>query len=323
MAINTTWPGPSGVTDQTEARRDLNGMLIRSTANVARAGVFPHTSAALVTSLASMFVSIAPFNAALVRGGGPLLFSSDTTATQTVGVAPGANSVYSIVWVKQNETASPYSDANDTALTGYTQGTASASPSLSAALAAIPAGALALAAVLIPSTATTTQSAGVVITNLYPYTCMTGGVLLFRDATEQAAFIPGDGQKSRRLDTDTDWTADGGVWVQDDALYGITSSLVGGTVPAGAKILRQAGLVASAATNASGDTNFAYPTAFPNGVIAVSFQRHNYAAGLGPTIEILASTQGTGNCNFRVYDMAGAALGAGVTLGYTFEATGW
>jgi hypothetical protein len=324
MALIESFPGPSGVVDTVELRKDLAGLIVRTTTGVARAGVFPRHTNALVTARASMGVDVAAFEAALVRGGGPLFIANDGTVTVPIGAAPASNSRYDVVYVKQNESVSPFADANNTPIFGFVSGAAAASPSLSAAVALVPAGALALASVLVPSTATTTQSSGVVITQQYQYTCGSGGTLLFRNTTERDMFDAGDGQKARLLDSATDWTRTGGAWVQDQALFGSLASvttLVGGTVPAGAKIYRQT-FLGAATTNTSGDASLVYPTPFPSGVISAVVTRHNFGT-LGPTAEVLNTTQSVSQLNLRIFDLTGAAVTTVLTFGYTVDVVGW
>lgn len=201
MALSIAFPGPSGLVDAVALRKDLAGLITRDAAGVARAGVFPRHTNALVTSRASMGVDVASFEAALVRGGGPLFISNDGTVTVPIGAAPSSNSRYDIVYVKQNESAAPFADASNSAAFGFVSGTAAASPSLSAALALVPAGGLPLAAVLVPSTATTTQSAGVTISQVFPYTALTGVPVWVRNQTERDASTWGFWQTVHRLDS--------------------------------------------------------------------------------------------------------------------------
>lgn len=214
MTLKTQFPAPTGkALSSPDNRADLAGLVVRTTAGVPRAGILPRTTAALGTARASMGVDVASFEAVLVRNGLPALIANDGTVTVSIGAAPGANSQYNIVYVKQNESASPFSDGNDNEIFGYVVGTAAPIPDLAAAIALVPAGGLPLLSVLVPSTATTTQSAGVVITPIHPYTALTGGAIWVRTTSELTAltgFAPD--QRALALDTGITHRYDGTAW---------------------------------------------------------------------------------------------------------------
>jgi hypothetical protein len=194
--------------------------------------VFPRHANPLVTSRATLGVDVAAFEAALVRGNGPLFIQNDGTVTVPVGAAPASNSRYDVVYVKQNESVAPYADANNSPVFGFVSGTAAASPSLSAALALVPAGGLPLAAVLIPSTATTTQSAGVVITQQFPYTAAAGGTILFRNAADRDAFAGGEGQHGWLIDEDRPYFYSGSAWKTNGVDHTVSvAGTASGTLP--------------------------------------------------------------------------------------------
>lgn len=203
MALKTSFPAPTGkAISSPDSRSALAGLVQRSPAGVPRAGILPRTTTDLVTSRASMGVDVAAFEAVVVRNSLPSFLPNDGTTVVSGFAAPGANSIYHVIYVKQNEASAPFSDGNDNAGFDFVSSTAAPSPSLAAAIAAVPAGGLPLAAILMPSTATTTQSAGVVITQLYAYTCPTGGVLWFRNTTERDAAAIAEGQLGWLIDTD-------------------------------------------------------------------------------------------------------------------------
>ena len=213
MALKKTVPAPTGqALSSADERLDQAGQVVRNSAGAPRAGVLPHSTAAFVTARASMGVDVGLFYAALVRGGGVLFIMNDGTVTVPIGAAPGANSQYKVVYVKQNESESPFNDANNLPVLDYVQSTASATPDLAAAIALVPAGGLPLYSVLVPSTATTTQSAGVVITPIFASTAMAGGTVQVRNSTERDQWTAGDSALVIQMDTQITYRRVGGVW---------------------------------------------------------------------------------------------------------------
>lgn len=199
----------SGGLSITDWRRILAGDVMRAANGQARLGVIPAHTNDLVTSLSSMAVSVAPFNAVTSRVGAALgveKLANDGAVTVALAAAPSSNSRIDVVWVRPQFVVS--GDAANVPLFGATTGTAASIPTKPA----IPAGALELATVRIPSTATTTQSSGVQITQTAPYTAAAGGTLVFRNDSEMGAFIPVAGTTGFRLDTRQMWAYDGSNW---------------------------------------------------------------------------------------------------------------
>jgi len=190
MALQDGFPSASGLADANDVRLALAGLVVRDSSGNPRTGIFMRNTTALVTSTATMNSAVAAFEAALSRSGQGVILLANNGATNVLhDPAPVANSRYDTIYVKQNDAVAPNADANNLPVFGILKGTASVSPTLptyataKVALDAAPgigAGAEPLATVLIPSTATTMQSAGVVYTQLYQYTATTGGVVPFR-----------------------------------------------------------------------------------------------------------------------------------------------
>jgi hypothetical protein len=124
-----------------------------------------------------------------------------------------------VLYFKQNESASPYGDADNLPKFGVVTGTAAPVPTKPALTVA---GAVELATITIPSTATTTLSAGVVITQTSQYTATTGGTVLFRTTAERDLFTAADGTGALLIDTGAVQLRSGGTWVP-----------VGGAMPGG------------------------------------------------------------------------------------------
>lgn len=214
------------------------GEVVQAASGAPRLGIFPAHTNPIVTSLASMAVSVGIFVAACSRTGTGVEFvANNGSTTVALSAAPASNSRIDVVWVRPQFVAS--SDAGNSPLFGVTAGTAAASP----VKPTIPAGALELATVLIPSTATTTQSAGVVITQTFLYTAMTGGTVLFRNATEMTSFAPAEGQNAWRLDLSQQWVYDGSNWTnaQPGLVLIRPGNVTGGSVSADGTIVPTVG----------------------------------------------------------------------------------
>ena len=181
MALIDSFPGASGTVDSTELRKNLAGLIVRDTAGVPRSGIFPRHTNALVGPRTDMALYITAFEGVSVRGGGPLFMANDGVAqSPALATAPASNSRIDVLYFKQNESVTPYADANNLPIFGVVTGTAAASPT-KPSIAGI-AGATELATITIPSTATATNSSGVVITNTFQYTAAAGGILLVRSS---------------------------------------------------------------------------------------------------------------------------------------------
>ncbi len=196
MTLGNGFPGHSALATFADVRRDLEGAVVRNAAGVMRAGIFPAHYNALVTGRADMKVSIADFRAVLNRGGAIFLANEGVDITVQLDAAPAANRRIDLIYLTQQSTA--LADAASTPIFGVVKGTASASPVVPALPPAV-AAALPLATVEIPAGATTTLSAGVVITQVYPYTAMAGGTVAVRNSVELAAWTPADGARAFNL----------------------------------------------------------------------------------------------------------------------------
>ncbi len=190
MVLSNPFPGHTGLTTFADLRRDLEGLVVRNSAGVMRAGVFPDHLNPLVTGRSDMKVNIGDFRAVQNRGGAVLIANVGTDTSVTLPAAPGANKRIDLIYVTMRSTA--LADAASTPVFGFVQGTASATPTVPA-LPANLSTAIPLATVEIPAGATTTLSAGVVITQVYPYTALAGGTVVVRNTVELGAWAPADG----------------------------------------------------------------------------------------------------------------------------------
>jgi hypothetical protein len=186
--------------DAPDVRLALAGLVVRDGNGLARSGFFPNRSVtATVTGRTDMAVNIGYFNAAiaLTTASGPLFFGNDGTVTSpTLAAAPASNSRYDLLYVQHTVSSTP--------VFGVVTGTASATP----VVPTLPANSIGIATILIPSTATTTSSSGVVINEVFPYTGTTGSPIWMRTQAERDAAGLSFGQQVRRLDLDN--------WVEEN-----------------------------------------------------------------------------------------------------------
>ena len=231
MALTPSWPGPTGAASTTDGRKAIAGIIAKDTAGVVRTGVFPRHLNALVSARVDMNLDIGIFEGAASQFGGPILLTNDATANlPSVLVSPGAGNNFYVVYAKQNESTAPGTDVNNLRVFGAALSTVS----FAAARALMPAGALELATVQMPTGKTATNQAGVTITQTFQYTSTTGGPVAVRNSTELAAWTPADGNLAYQIDTKVIYSREGGQWVPADGnvekVYAAYSS---GSVTAG------------------------------------------------------------------------------------------
>jgi hypothetical protein len=174
MALSNSLFAVSGKATFFDARRDMSGLFVcDKTTMKPIAGILDRSQDNLVTGRGdSMSVTVHAFNAVLNRYGA-LLLQNDGDVKVTLSAAPSANSRIDVVYVKQNESRPPMSDSSDSAMFGVVKGVAAATP----VAPAVPAGALALAQVLLPAGVSNTAAGGVVITQTYIGAALKGDML--------------------------------------------------------------------------------------------------------------------------------------------------
>lgn len=228
MPLNPAFPAVSGAANFDHIRRDLSGLVVSDAAGVPRAGVFSRNNGALLSARADRAVNVGPFEAALYRAG--VLFTShDGTSTVPIDAAPAANARKDVIYVKQFETRAPLSDPRDGPEFGVLKGTPAPDPQKPTNL---PEGALELGVVHIPAGATTTQSAGVVVSTTCRYTATEGGVVMVRDDADLQAWTPHDMSLATRLDNGREYRRLGGAWV-DRRFRERKDAFSGGTIARG------------------------------------------------------------------------------------------
>ena len=221
MVLSNPFPGHTTLTTFADLRRDLEGLVARNSAGVMRAGVFPDHLNPIVTGRSDMKVNIGDFRAVQNRGGAVLLANVGTDTSVTLPAAPGANKRIDLIYVTMRSAA--LGDAASTPLFGFVQGTASATP-VAPSLPANLSTAIPLATVEIPAGATTTLSAGVVISQVYPYTALAGGVVPVRNTVELGAWTPADGSRALCIADGSEYVRRGGVWVGASTVANLVSA---------------------------------------------------------------------------------------------------
>ena len=202
MTLARSFPtqNPTGL-PITDTRRVTAGLIARNADGTPRPGVFPTSTALLVTGRATaplMAYDVAPFLAATSRlNTGVELIANDASTTVATTAAPGSNSRLDVIWVRSQFVQ--HADANNDVVFGVTQGVAALTPTKPA----IPVGALELATAEILST--TTQTSTAVITQTHPYTAAAGAPVMMRNRTELDAWAAPAGTIARTLDTDLEW----------------------------------------------------------------------------------------------------------------------
>ncbi|ROT86931.1 hypothetical protein [Bifidobacterium mongoliense] len=226
MTLRDGWPAVSNAADQFDIRAALRVDTAQDVSGSVKTGVAVNAKSlsGLVTARSDMSVDVAAFAATLDRQG-PVKLYNDGTVQVKLDAAPNANSRIDTVYVKQNEASSPISDSSDGPVFGKVTGVAGTS----LVAPSIPAGALRLADITIPSTATSTKSSGVTITQRYPYTASAGGFLRFRTSDEMTAWSAPDGYRAVLADG-SEYNRSGGVWVSQTRTRVYTGSkIINGT----------------------------------------------------------------------------------------------
>jgi hypothetical protein len=207
---------PGGVVSDENHRLAIAAMIAAGTTILdARLGVLvgPGTTALVTGTSATgtMTVGIAAHTVVSSRSTGDGAYLGPTleaATTVNIAAAPGSNSRIDVVYAKQNDTGSTVSPDTGTTqpLYGVVTGTALVSPTKPP----IPVGAVELATVQVAVGATSTNGAGVTITNTIPQTVARGGIHPVRstDATAGAYVDQYRGHPTRGLERwdGTQWT---------------------------------------------------------------------------------------------------------------------
>lgn len=221
--------------------------------------------------------------------------------------APVSGSRYELIWIQQRDLDN--ADADNAAVLGVTQGTASGTPSRPT----VPTGALVLAEALVPAGAANT--AAVTITPVFPRVAARGGV------------IPVTSQAQRDLLTAAASPTNPIIVDRLDRAAGTLERNATGLASGWRVISSQFDMraaVVSVPTNASGDGTWTFPTPFANAIVnAVAIDAFGTGGGLGGVfVRYLPSLSDATKASFRVYSATSAPLQSpGVVL--SIIATGY
>lgn len=210
MALRNSIFAVSGNASFMDARRDMSGLFVCDyTTMMPIPGILDRRHDNLVEGNSnSMSVTVHAFNAVLNRYGA-LLIQNDGDVKVPLSAAPSANSRIDVVYVKQHETRPPMSDDSDFPVFGVAKGTAAATP----VAPSVPAGALALAQVLLPAGVSNTSAGGVVITQTYIGAALKGDVLrVWTSAQRDALTRVPEGTLLQNVADGCDYVRKGDKW---------------------------------------------------------------------------------------------------------------
>lgn len=177
-------PAKKAATDADDTRYDFRNLVTCNADGSPRGGVTSPVGVNLLAATASMNVAIQPFSAFAVRDGGVVLLANDGVTNLLLDAPPSSNSRIDVIWAKQDDSSSTVTtpDGDDLPVFGFLKGTAAPTPVRNPA--GIPQGAVEVGSLLIPSTATATNSGGVVFSQSAPFTAAPGGSVPFRTKAE-------------------------------------------------------------------------------------------------------------------------------------------
>lgn len=290
MSLVDGFPAVSGAADQFEISKDLAGLIVRDSAGVPRSGVLYRSNVNVLTARTDMAVDVSAEVFVSVRNGGVIFNANDGVTAVTITAAPLANSRIDVIYYLQREPLAPSSDGASGPIFGVVTGTAGVTPSKPALTIA---GAVEIGTILIPSTAVATNSSGVQITTTIPFTACTGGIVPCRNATELAAWTPGNGAKASTLDDNSEWTRVSGAWKRTWSPNGYPYAMAAGT--------------------ASNSNGFVGNVTFPTGRFTVA-PIITATTSYPSASTMIINRGGTGSSSFQA---------GGVNASGTFVATNW
>lgn len=182
MALTKGWVTTAG-TAAYDARFIEQAHITKNINDVPRVGLlYGDINPVLATSSMSVTVKEqAVYVVSRKSSDGVSVITNVGSQTLAIDPAPSANSRYSVVYVRHTDTES--GDSSSAPMFGVVSGTASASP----VVPAVPAGALAIATVLVPAGVAATNASGVTISNIVPCTSIYGAPIRYRSVTEMNA----------------------------------------------------------------------------------------------------------------------------------------
>lgn len=182
-----------------EHRLQLAGQYAENAPGVPRSGVLAQATDLLVVGKLDMSYDVDPAALVISRTAGEGVYTPTMTGTTNVATsaAPGTNSRWDLIYVKQNDQAK--GDADNAAVIGVQEGTAAASPTKPTA--DLPSGAYVLAEARIFAGTTGTSGGSNTVAQVWRHTAARGAPIRVRDTTERAEITaPASGQEVVRLD---------------------------------------------------------------------------------------------------------------------------
>lgn len=173
-----------------------------------RAGVLPNHHNLLYTRRNDMRFDIADFRAVQNKAGAGFIANVGVETTPVFAAAPAANKRIDLLYLSQEIT--PGDPLNEIKFF-IEPGTASPSP-VAPSLPAARADAIPWMTVEIPAGATSMQSAGVIVKEIFPYTAMAGGTVIVRDLIELGAWAPADGSRAFCIAENAEYVRSGSAW---------------------------------------------------------------------------------------------------------------
>jgi hypothetical protein len=186
-------------TTTVEHRLQLAGLYAENAPGVPRSGVLAQAADQLVVGRSDMSYDVGPAALVISRTAAEGVYTPTLTGTTNVptGAAPGTNSRWDLIYVKQNDQAK--GDADNAPVIGVQQGAAAASPTKPAG--SLPAGAYVIAEARIFALTTGTSGGSNTIAQVWRHTAARGGTIPIRNTTELAEITtPHQGMTISRLD---------------------------------------------------------------------------------------------------------------------------
>lgn len=214
MTVRLGLPAKLVATDASDTRMDWRNLVTRNADGTIRTGLTWPAAAnqQLVTATAStgpMTVQVAAFDATAARDGGAVFLCNDGitpasgAGSVVIAAAPAAGSSrQDVVYTMQHDNSGGVTAPDADNLPGMFVATGAPTTG-TPTKPAIPAAAVELATVLVPSGVTATNGVGVVITQTAQFTASAGGSVPFPTSAALVAWSTArDGQRAYALDTD-------------------------------------------------------------------------------------------------------------------------
>jgi hypothetical protein len=186
LYVRQTGTAPTAVgTTPTQARITEGALVAQALSGQPKTGVIAGTTTGIVAGTTGMNYSISKMGAIINRANDEGVYEIASTGFTTVATtaAPGSNSRWDLVYVKQNDPDK--GDADNDPVFGVVQGTVAASPTKPYSDAAVAAGSGALVLAEIQVMAGTVNTSSLTVTNVYTYSGFRGGFVRVANETDR------------------------------------------------------------------------------------------------------------------------------------------